>query len=52
MKRKTTEGLANLNKLEEKYPKMDDFIKKLFYLYRAYGFFVSGQHSRCLKDYQ
>lgn len=51
MKRKTTEGLANLNKLQEKYPQMDEFLLRLFFLYRAYGYFVSSQHEKCLEDY-
>lgn len=48
MKRKTTEGLANLNQMRDKHPEMDDFLLKLFYLYRAYGYFVSSQHEKCL----
>lgn len=30
---------------------MDEFMIKLFYLYRAYGYFVSSQHDLSLADY-
>ena len=43
MKRKFQEGNSSLSKLQEKF-ELGNFLKPLFFKYRAYGYFCEGNH--------
>jgi hypothetical protein len=56
MKRKTKTGIKLLSSLIDKIsqssqPIQSDYITPLVYLYRAYGFFISDDYDKSLKDY-
>lgn len=53
MKRKTKTGLKLLTSLIEKLGpnSQPDYITPLIYIYRAYGYFVSDEYDKSLKDY-
>lgn len=53
MKRKTKTGVKILTSLVEKLGpgSNSDYITPLIYLYRAYGYFVTDQYDKSLKDY-
>ena len=50
MKRKINEGVDNLNKMAEKHT-LGPYFDKLFYLYRAFGYFMQNQHHLAIQDY-
>ncbi len=50
MKRKFKEALENLNSVTRSY-QLGDFMKPLFHVYRAYGYFCLGKHQSALYDY-
>ena len=50
MKRKFKEALENFNAITRSYL-LGDFIKPLFHVYRAYGYFCLGKHQSSLYDY-
>ena len=43
MKKKFKEALEIFDKISKQY-QLGDFIKPLFYIFRAYGFFCQGKH--------
>ena len=53
MKRKTKTGLKLLSSLIEKTGgnQEPDYITPLVFIYRAYGYFVSDEYDKSLKDY-
>ncbi len=56
MKRKTKTGLKLLSSLLDKLPTapvetQSDYITPLIYIYRAYGYFVTDEYDKSLKDY-
>ena len=53
MKRKTKTGLKLLSSLIEKMnpQTQSDYITPLVFIYRAYGYFVSDEYDKSLKDY-
>ena len=50
MKRKINEGVDNLNEMMKKY-EIGDYFSKLFYLYRAFGYFMQNKHELAIEDY-
>lgn len=53
MKRKTKTGIKLLTSLIEKMgpQTQSDYITPLVFIYRAYGYFVSDEYDKSLKDY-
>lgn len=56
MKRKTKTGIKLLTQLAEKLSQAtgsqsSDYITPLIYIYRAYGYFVTDDYDKSLKDY-
>ena len=52
MKRKIAEGDKNFTYLLEKYPSLTSYVKKIFYLYRAFGKFMLSDYSQTILDYE
>ena len=50
MKRKFKEAIETFNQIEAKH-NLNEYLKPLFYQYRAYGYFCTGQHQQALADY-
>jgi hypothetical protein len=56
MKRKTKTGIKLLTRLLDKISQssketQSDYITPLIYIYRAYGYFISEEYDKSLKDY-
>lgn len=57
MKRKTKTGIKLLTSLAEKFAAStseqtaNEYIVPLIYVYRAYGYFISDDYDKSLKDY-
>ncbi|EAS02746.2 tetratricopeptide repeat protein (macronuclear) [Tetrahymena thermophila SB210] len=50
MKRKYKDAIDNFNLITSNFS-LGDFMKPLFYVYRAYGYFCLGKHQNALYDY-
>ncbi|CAK58296.1 unnamed protein product (macronuclear) [Paramecium tetraurelia] len=51
MKRKFQESLNNFQEIQSHH-QLNDFLKPLFYAYRAYGHFCLSKHQKALEDYK
>ena len=51
MKRKITEGDKNFTHLLQKHPLLTPYIKRIFYLYRAFGKFMLSDYPQTILDY-
>lgn len=51
MKRKFKEALENFQKLILIPDGLCEFLRPMFYMYRAYGYFCQGSHQKALFDY-
>jgi hypothetical protein len=56
MKRKTKTGIKQLSTLIDKLSVSSqatqcDYITPLIYIYRAYGYFITDEYDKALKDY-
>ncbi|CAD8059821.1 unnamed protein product [Paramecium sonneborni] len=51
MKRKFQESLNNFQEIQNNH-QLNDFLKPLFYAYRAYGLFCLSKHQQALEDYK
>jgi tetratricopeptide (TPR) repeat protein len=51
MKRKINEGVDNFNSLKEQYA-LGPYFSKLFYIYRAFGYFMQNRHQEAIEDYK
>ncbi|CAD8142066.1 unnamed protein product [Paramecium pentaurelia] len=51
MKRKFQESLNNFQEIQNHH-QLNDFLKPLFYAYRAYGQFCLSKHQKALEDYK
>ena len=52
MKRKVAQAVEQFMKLEQKYKPLDPYFQQLFYLYRAFGRFMLGDHALAIEDYK
>lgn len=52
MKRKIQDGDKNFQYLVEHYPQLTSYIKKIFYLYRAFGKFMLSKYEDAIEDYE
>lgn len=51
MKRKFPESLVNFQSIQQNHS-LNEFLKPLFYAYRAYGHFCLSHHQKALEDYK
>ncbi|CAD8053664.1 unnamed protein product [Paramecium sonneborni] len=51
MKRKFQESMLNFQEIQNNH-QLNDFLKPLFYAYRAYGHFCLSKHQKALDDYK
>ena len=50
MKRKYKESIDSFSIIEQKYT-LNDFLRPIFYQYRAYGYFCLSMHKKAYEDY-
>lgn len=44
MKRKINEGIDNFNKLLNNFDQLGAYFEQMYYIYRAFGYFMQGKH--------